>query len=238
MRHHKLLILGRSGSGKTASLRNLDPSKTGIINADKQELIFPTEGYNTLKLESGAPDITKSNYVETGKPSSVIKTLQEWDKRSDLETVVLDTLTHLITEYYITEALGKEYGGYKELGTNFWNILNIVRSMKKNVIIFGHINTKFNDDGAKEVTLKSHGKMIDAFESESYFNVLIMAEVLKKEGELQYVFRTKPREVVEKMKAPVRFLKDGTIERSLEEYEPNDVALILQKLNSFYTSKS
>jgi len=238
MRYHKILILGRSGSGKTAGLRNLNPETTGIINADKQELLFHQEKYQTVFDAANKPDLEKSNYVETGKPASVITTLKIWNEREDLDTVVLDTITHLITEYYITEALGKEYGGYKELGTSFWNILNFVRSMKKNVIIFGHINTKFNDEGMKEITLKSHGKMIDAFESESYFNVLLMAEVVKKDGSLAWIFRTKPKEVVEKLKSPVRFLEDGTIERALEDDEPNDVALILQKLNTFYTNKS
>jgi hypothetical protein len=234
MRYNKLLVLGRSGSGKSASMRNLDPAKTGIINCDKQELIFPSKGYETV-MTDGVPDLAASNYVETSKPSSVLATMRAWEAREDLDTIVLDTITHLITAYYITEALGKEFGGYKELGTSFWNIIDFVRTMKKNVVVFGHIDNKFNDMGEKEVTLKAHGNMIDKFETESYFNTLLMAEVRKVEGEIRWDFKTQPDAVVEKIKSPVRFGENNTVERALEKYEPNDLKAIFDKLNKFYS---
>jgi hypothetical protein len=234
MRYNKLLVLGRSGSGKSASMRNLDAATTGIINCDKQELIFPSKGYHFDLTPEGAPDLATSNYVETSKPSSVLATLRAWETREDLDTIVLDTITHLITAYYITEALGKEFGGYKELGTSFWNIIDFIRIMKKNVVVFGHIDNKFNDMGEKEVTLKAHGNMIDKFETESYFNTLLMAEVRKVEGEIRWDFKTQPDAVVEKIKSPVRFEGD-TVVRCLEKYEPNDLNAIFNKLNKFYS---
>lgn len=233
-RNHKILILGRSGSGKTLSERNLDPATTGIINADRQELEFKHSGFKTILDDNGKPDLAKSNYVETSKPNSVIKTLQIWNNVPTMETVVLDTITHLITSYYINEALGKEYGGYKELGTAFWNILDIVRKMNKNVIIFGHLKNEFNDEGIKEVTMKSHGKMIGEFEPESYFNILMLAEVIKEDEELKYIFRTEPKNPAEKIKTPVNFIGD-TVTRALDKHEPNDLAALLTKLNKFYS---
>jgi hypothetical protein len=235
MRKHKMLILGRSGSGKSLSIRNLDPKKTGIINCDRQELMFPSGDYNTIYDDKGKPDLSKSNYVETSKPSSVITTLNTWDKSPHIETVVIDTITHLITSYYITDALGKEYGGYKELGTSFWNIINTVRRMNKNIIVFGHLKTEFNDDGIKEVTMKSHGKMIKEFEAESYFNILMLAEAIKREDKLEYVFRTEPNTLAEKIKAPVKFNEDGTLTRALDKYVPNDLADIFTQLDKFYS---
>jgi len=235
-RKHKMLILGRSGSGKSASMRNLNPAKTGIINADRQELIFPSKGYKTVVIEgTNKPDLGKSNYVETSKPASALAVLKAWNNSPTINTIVLDTITHLITSYYIKEALGKDYGGYKELGTTFWQIIDYVRTMDKNVIVFGHLKTAFNEDGVKEVTMKSHGKMIDEFEAESYFNTLLLAEVIKKDEELEYVFRSKPRNLAEKAKSPVKFAEDGTIIRALDEYEPNDLHAVLTKLNKFYS---
>ncbi|MBR9700371.1 hypothetical protein GOV11_00725, partial [Candidatus Woesearchaeota archaeon] len=48
----KILILGRSGSGKSFSLHDLDPKKTGIINSDKQELSFGNPGYETVVIDA------------------------------------------------------------------------------------------------------------------------------------------------------------------------------------------
>jgi hypothetical protein len=236
MKKHKMLILGRSSSGKTSSLRNLDAARTGIINCDKEELIFPHSGYVTNVLADGRPDLTTSNYVETGKPASVISVLKAWDMRPDLDVIVLDTLTHLITEYYITEALGKEFGGYKELGTSFWHIMNTIKTMDKHVIVMGHIDNKFNDMGQRELVMKSHGKMIQEFEPESYFNTLMIAQVRKVEGTLRWDFKTQPDEAVEKCKGPAKFLPDGTVVHALDQYESNDANAILQKLITFYSN--
>lgn len=234
----KMLILGRSGSGKSTSMRNLDPATTGIINCDKQELIFPTDGYATNLLPNGAPDLETSNYVETGKPSSVIATINAWSERSDIKVIVLDTITHLITDYYINDALGKEFGGYKELGTSFWKLLDAVRKSGKHVVVFGHMDNKFNDLGQREITMKSHGKMIDQFEPESYFNILFLAEVLKVDGNLKWMFKTQPDEPVEKVKCPSRFNAQGEVERSLDKHEDNDIAAIIVKLENFYRTNN
>lgn len=230
-----MLILGKSGSGKSASMRFLEPSKTGIINADKQELIFPVEGYITVPSSDGSPDLSKSNYVETSKPSSVLRVLKEWEQREDIDTIVLDTITHLITAYYITEALGKEFGGYKELATSFWNIVDTIRDLNKNVIVFGHVNYEFNDMGDRVMEMRSHGKMIKQFEPPSYFNILLASEVIKQEGEVKWLFRTEPNDHVDIVKAPARFTENG-IEKALDKYEDNDLNFILNKLRTFYNN--
>ena len=232
MRYYKILVLGRSGSGKTASLRSLDPKSTGIINSDKQIPEFSMTDYKTV-MTDGKPDLSKSNYVETSKPSSVIATLKAWEERDDIKVIALDTITHLITAYYIQEALGKEFGGYKELGTSFWNIVDAIRGLNKHIVIFGHINSSFNDMGDKVIEMKSHGKMIREFEPESYFNILFMSEVKKVEGELMWGFRTVPKEPFEKVKSPIKFTPEGVV-RALDEFEKNDMSYIFSKLNQFY----
>ncbi|MBR9701132.1 AAA family ATPase, partial [Candidatus Woesearchaeota archaeon] len=107
----KILILGRSGSGKSFSLHDLDPKKTGIINSDKQELSFGNPGYETVVIDavSGAPDFQKSNMVQTDKMSSVVATFEAWETREDIETIIIDTLTHLITADYMANSIGKDF---------------------------------------------------------------------------------------------------------------------------------
>ncbi len=229
-----MLVLGRSGSGKTSSMRNLDPSTTGLINCDKQELPFVKPGYSTVLDGNGKPDLEKSNYVETGKPMSVIKTLKAWESREDLNTIVIDTITHMMTSYYITDALGKDYGGYKELATSFWNIVDAVRDLKKNVVVFGHIKTDFNEFGDKVFEMRTHGKMVKEMEPESYFNILLSSEVKNIEGDIKWVFRTKPENASEKIKCPGMFNEDGVMVKSLEPHEDNDVAMIIRKIRQFY----
>jgi hypothetical protein len=236
MKYIKMLILGRSGSGKTSSLRGLDPAKTAIINCDKQELPFVKPGYEMNTNAGGFPDSATSNYVETSKPSSVLATLDAWEAREDIDTIVIDTLTHLMTAYYITDAIGKEFGGYRELGTSFWQIIDKVRDLKKNVIVFGHIKTEFNDLGDRVSEMRSHGKMIKDFEPESYFNILLMAEIKKLDGEVRWIFRTQPENASEKLKCPSKFGDDDSIEKAFLPVEDNDVQMLFDKLHTFYNS--
>lgn len=44
------LILGNSGSGKSTSLRNLDPARTLLIQCIKKPLPFRTKGWVTREI--------------------------------------------------------------------------------------------------------------------------------------------------------------------------------------------
>lgn len=236
MKGHKLMILGRSGSGKSAGMRNLDPAKTGVINADLEPFPFKMDGYQMV-MDGDKPDLLKSNYVETVRPNSAVATLKAWDERDDLDTIVLDTFTHLLTNYYVNFCLGQPYSGYKELGTAFFSIMEQVNRMQKNVIVFGHINTQFNDAGDLVVEMKSHGKMIKEFEPESYFNILLYSEVIKDEKGIKRVFRTQPKNPSESVKSPAMFNEDGSVTPLFDEYIDNDISAVIHKLDEFYNHK-
>ena len=228
------MIIGRSGSGKTASMRNLDPAKTGVVNPDLEMFPFPMAGYDTI-MNGNAPDLMLSNYVKTVKPASVMATLNAWEQRPDIETIVLDTITHLLTNYYVNFCLGQPYSGYKELGTAFMDVMDWVGKSEKNVIIFGHVKKDFNDEGHLVTEMKSHGKMIKEFEPESYFNMLMYAEVIKDEQGIRHVFRCEADNPSESVKVPTSFANNvGT--PIFDRYIDNDLQFVLDELDKFYTS--
>ena len=74
------------------------------LNCDKKEL--PLKGwrtnYQTVRNGEGKVDFTKSNYIETSSPSNVLTTLHSWNTRSDIKTIVIDTITHMITSDYMS----------------------------------------------------------------------------------------------------------------------------------------
>ena len=233
MKHSKILILGRSGSGKSFSLHSLDPKTTGIINIDKKELSFGhPDGYKLIMNGDGRPDLDKSNYVETDRMASVQRTLDTWAKRDDLKTIVIDTLTHLITSDYVNNAIGKDFKSYQRMGLDFWHKLDTIRNMDKNVIALAHIEEKFNDSGERVFDMKSQGNMIRNFEPESYFTTMLFSEPFSTEEGVEYRLKTAPTSTFEKIKSPAKYV-DGKLVRALEPYEPNDAKLILDKLSNF-----
>lgn len=233
----KIFVLAFPGAGKTSSLRNLPYQRTGLINPDKKEL--PIQGWKLkYKTEWGAPvdgfpapDLIKSNYVETSKFSSVMKTLEVWDERPDLDYIAIDTVTHLITHDYVKNTIGKDFKAYQGLGGRFYDLADFIRQMKKNVVIYAHVEKKFNDMGDKATMMKSPGNMIESFEPPSFFTTVLIGEIQRKDGVNKHVFRTQSIDN-DPAKSPAYFVGNEA-KSALELYEPNDIMLIFEKLNRF-----
>jgi len=65
------LILGSSGSGKSTSLRNLNPAKTLLIQCIKKPLPFRATGWKTrITLKS------EGNVIQTSDPVLIEKCLR------------------------------------------------------------------------------------------------------------------------------------------------------------------
>jgi hypothetical protein len=235
----KIFALAESGMGKTSSLRNLPPEKTGIINSDKKEL--PIQGWkakyktipSTDKLPDGSfmPDLFKSNYIETSKFDSVMKVLAMWDARPDLEYIALDTATHLILHDYINNTIGKDYKAYQGMGKNFYMLADFVRQMKKNVVVFAHLDKTFNEVGDKKMGIKAPGKMIGDMVPESFFTTVLIGEVQRKDGKASHWYRTQSMGD-DPAKSPAYFIGEE-VKTALELYEPNDIKLIFDKLKKY-----
>jgi hypothetical protein len=237
MHMNKILYLAETGAGKTSSLRNLDPKKTAIVNIDKKAL--PLRGwrtnYVTVRTAAGKVDFSESNYIEAESPGTVLKILQSWETQPWVETIVIDTITHMITYDYMTNAIGKDFKAYQAMGKNFYEIIEFVRDSKKNVIVMGHIKKQINDMGDVVYEMKAQGKMISDLVPPSYFTTVLVGEIHRTKGEKpKYVVRTQS-EGNDPAKSPAAFDAAGEAETALELYEPNDIALILGKLDKFET---
>lgn len=80
---HLVFIVGESGTGKSSSLRNLNPEETVVINTDQKALPFKKfrDKYNE----------DKGNYIQSSNVTDVLKKLSEVNKNSKVSTVVIDT---------------------------------------------------------------------------------------------------------------------------------------------------
>lgn len=230
----KIMVLGPAGGGKSSSLRGLDPKTTGYINADRKEP--PLEGwvdkYKTVLLENGTPDWQKSNYIEPSLPSTVLKAFQEWEKREDIETLVLDTITHMILADYIENAIGKDYKEYQKMGKSFYSLMDTILDSKKNCVVYAHSEMTFNEMGDKTIQMVSQGKMIQNFVPPSFFTTVLHTHMEIRDKKAQYFFRTTPSFNGDPIKNPARF-KGEEATTALDPLEPNNIKVILDKLEKF-----
>jgi hypothetical protein len=240
---NKIFILAPTGTGKSTSLRNLKPETTGFINADKKEL--PIRGWRTkyvgkrVKVKKGTEEFTAcdaatSNYIETDDAKAVKFMLEEWEKQPHIETIVIDTITHMITAEYMRNTIGKDFKAYQALGKMFYDIMQLIINSKKNVIVIGHVEKKINELGDIVWEMKSHGNMIKDLVPASYFTTVLIGEKRKdgKTGAFDYVFRTQS-EGNDPAKSPAFVSAKGEVETALELYEYNDIVTIIKKLYDF-----
>ena len=98
-----VLVLGRSGSGKSRSIKNLD---CGIIKVIEKELPFR----NNFKT------VTTSDYTK------IIQILMGSKK----DSVVLDDAGYLLTDEFMRRATEKGYDKFTELANNFYNLIQFI----------------------------------------------------------------------------------------------------------------
>lgn len=137
-----VLVLGASGTGKSASLRNFDPKEIGIFNVASKPL--PFKG--------------KMEYI-LNEPTygQIMKSLED----NKLKCYVIDDSQYLMAFEEFDKVKVSGYGKFTEMALNFYNLLQcaIKRTSPDTVVYFLH-HTERDDEG--HIKAKTVGKMIDS----------------------------------------------------------------------------
>lgn len=236
----KILVYAPSGHGKSASCRNLDPKTTGYINSDRKDLPFYgwRNNYKKVLLDDGKVDWTKTNYIEPKKTSSVQEAIEQWEKVPHIETIVTDTVTHMMAHDFMRRILEVGYTKYSQMGKQVYDLLDYIRSTKsnKNFVVLAHNELSIDGAGEKVNKIRSFGKLMDEkVEIPSMFTSVLYATV-KREGEKSsYQFVTQS-DGTTFAKSPAAFKGDDVI-NALPLYMPNDVNLAIKRLKAFQEGK-
>ena len=139
MKSVPVLLIGKSGSGKSASMRNFKKEEIAIANVLGKPLPF--------KSNLDAPKV--DNY------DILLKAIQNTDKK----VIVVDDANYLITNEFMNKSSVKGFDKYNEMGNNFFNLINGIKNIDggKTVYLIMHEDT--DDDG--NVKPKTIGKLLD-----------------------------------------------------------------------------
>ena len=133
-----VLVLGRSGSGKSRSIKNLD---CGIIKVIEKELPFK----NSLKT------ITTSDYL------TILQVLQKANKNN----IVIDDAGYLLTDEFMRRATEKGYDKFTELANNFYSLIQFITlKLPREKIVYLMMHEDENEITG-QVKPKTIGKLLD-----------------------------------------------------------------------------
>ena len=137
-----VLIMGESGSGKSASLRNFEPNEVGVFNVAAKPMPF------RKKL----PTKATSNY----------KTIQECIKASKVKTFVIDDSQFLMCFESFSKAKDTGYGKFTDMALHFYNLVQfVIRQTPPDVIVYFLHHTEADSNSGK-IKAKTLGKMLDS----------------------------------------------------------------------------
>ena len=166
-----VLILGESGSGKSASMRNFDPDKVGIFNVAGKPLPFrkKLKAVNSVPIKNEKKEVVGYRRVNY---DDILKSLSG----GTLKSYVIDDSPYLMSLEELDRVKETGYTKYTEMSVNFIGLVRyIVGFLPSDVIVYFLHHVETTDTG--KVKAKTIGKMIDShFTLEGFFSIVLLCE--------------------------------------------------------------
>lgn len=209
-------VMGDSGSGKTTSMRNLDPGTTMYVDCDKKGLSW--KGWKSDFCTAN------KNYAVTDHPAKargLLKRVNEEEQFKHIKVIVFDTINGLMVADEMRRRQEKNYDKWMDLAASIYNLVDdaLVARSDLTVIFLAHTQTEMTDDGYVFTHIKTNGRKLDKIVLESKMTTVLLAKC--KNGE--YVFETQSN--MSTAKSPMGLLEEKEI--------PNDITIVLKAFEEF-----
>lgn len=168
-----ICIAGESGSGKTTSMRNLDPATTFYIDCDKKGLSW--KGWRNQYNEEN------KNYFKTDFPEMVmnyLKMVNTKESAKHIQTVVIDTINGLMVADEMRRSKEKGFDKWQDLAKCIYDLIDYALTMRDDltVIFVAHTQTDHDDNGFMFTRIKTSGRKLDKIVLESKFSTVLLAK--------------------------------------------------------------
>ncbi len=188
-----VLIIGDSGTGKSASLRNFKPDEVLVINCAGKPLPFKnhfeqvTPGFETLTRD-------------------VQKALQTTDKK----VVVIDDAQYIMSFQYMRRIKENGWDKWNDIQGDFFNVIKDAKNLPGDVVVYFLSHLQRDDAGHEKV--KTMGKMLDEkITIEGLFTIVL--KTLVADG--QYYFLTQ-NSGLDTVKSPIGMFDTYAIDNDLK----------------------
>lgn len=169
-----VLIMGRSGSGKTYSLKNFKPNEVGVISVEKGRLPFRSEikVAKIPKYGEGTEDAKSYGAINRAKYSWLMKAIETAKTKS----IVIDDSQYLLVNELFDRAYEKGYDKFVQMAANFRELIHFINELEEpdKIVYFLH-HTDTDSDGREKC--KTIGRMLDEkLTVEGCFDIVIYCE--------------------------------------------------------------
>lgn len=221
-----VMLLGKSGTGKSTSVKGLNPKETVVINVLGKRLPF--------KGSQGIYNSQNNNLFQKEDYQQIITLLGQIDKSASyVKNIVIDDLIYVMRKEYFKRAKESGYNKYTELAQHFQQIVSTCENLRADLNVFFIMHSE--DIQSDKITTGYKVSTIGSLVDNQYNPMEVVPMVLYSsvqyddKGQAKYGFYTH------------RF-KDGTIEIPAktpdemfeEDFIPNDLGYVVKAMNEYY----
>lgn len=199
-----VFILGRSGTGKSYSMRNFKPDELAIINV--QGKVLPFKG--------GAKFTTKN----TDNASEIISAMKLISNK--VRVIVIDDFQYIMANEFMRRSNERGFDKFTDIAKNAWSIIDSIRTLPDNVIVYVMCHIDTGDDGVEK--LKTIGKLLDEkIVLEGMSTIVLKTNVA--DGNYTFVTQNSGKDTV---KSPFGMFPSYAIQ--------NDLKYVDEKIRNYY----
>lgn len=222
-----VIILGASGSGKSSSIKSLNPEETYIINVLGKTLPFKGSKKSYNKENKNIASI--SDWDKVSKILTVIN-----DKYENIKNIVIDDGIYIMRTEFFDRSTERGFDKYNELADHFRKIISKCNSLREDITVFLmlHIEPIEVDGGIKTYKSSSVGKLLDKMYDpleNTTITLFCQPQFDDSTGKPVYGFYTHKMRI-EGIEIPAK-TPDGMFE---EDFIPNDLQMVLDNIKNYY----
>lgn len=192
----KVLILGASGTGKSASMRNFSKDEILIINVAGKDMPFkePKGGFEKLNTDQ---------YRDIKRAMTSTKK----------KVIVIDDCQYLMANEFMRRATEKGYDKFTEIAQNFWDLQQAISKLPEDVVVYEISHIERDQDGNEK--MKTIGKMLDEkITVEGMFSIVLKTVV----NDGNYYFQTQ-NSGKDTCKSPIGLFNSMLIDNDLKKVD-------------------
>lgn len=172
-----VLIMGRSGSGKTYSLKNFPPEEVGVISVEKGRLPFRSDikVIRIPKYGAGSEQAESYAAINRAKYTWLMGAIQS----AKVKRIVIDDSQYLLANEFFDRAAEKGYEKFTSIAANFRGLIHFVNELEddEKIVYFLH-HTETDPNGFEKC--KTIGKMLDEkLTVEGCFDIVLYCQEYK-----------------------------------------------------------
>lgn len=221
-----VIVLGASGTGKSTSIKTLNPEETVVINVLGKDLPFKGSRVNYTREKLN--NIQSSNWEQIRSMLQSIST-----NKPNVKNIVIDDAIYIMRTEFFDRSKERGFDKYNELADHFRRIIAEGSNLRSDITVFMMLHTEPVDADGSIIGYKAStvGKLLDKMYNplESVSITLFSQPKYDEKGNPQFGFWTHPMKV-NGIEIPAK----SPAEMFDEDFIPNSLQYVLDKMNEYY----